>query len=79
MSDVEVTIRYATTADSLADAWAFVMDRVDGCGPDPRIEIAPTWFYGNDAQEDGVRVFSVLIEGMVSPAPVRSNQETDNA
>jgi len=62
---VEVTTRYATTVDSLSDAWAFVMERVDTVGPDPRIEISPMWTYGADDVEDGLRRFSVVVDGMV--------------
>lgn len=70
MSDVEVTTRYATTVDSLTEAWAFVMERLDSVGPDPRIEITPEWVY-SDA-EDGTRRFSVMVDGMV---PERTGDE----
>ena len=68
MSDtrpVEVTTRYATTVETLAEAWVFVMERVDSVGPNPRIEISPTWTYGADDVEDGLRRFSVVVDGMV--------------
>lgn len=77
MSDapVEVTTRYATTVESLTDAWAFVMEHLDSVGPDPRIEISPLWTYGSDDVEDGTRRFSVAVDGMV-PLPV-NDPETD--
>ncbi len=65
---VEVTTRYATRVRSLTEAWAFVMDRVDAVGPDPRIEITPTWIYGNESIPDGERWFSIVVDGMVPEA-----------
>lgn len=67
---VEVATRYATTVDSLTEAWAFVMDRVDKVGPDPSIKISPQWSFSvhdidhADATEPP-RQFSVVVEGMV--------------
>lgn len=63
MGDVTFTRRYAATTESLTDAWHFVMTLVDEVGPDPRIEISPTWFYGHAEHEEGVRMFDVLVEG----------------
>lgn len=67
LDPIEVTTRYATRVATLADAWAFVMERVDLVGPDPRIEITPSWIiYADPTDErDGVRVFSVVVDGMV--------------
>lgn len=71
MSDpIEVTTRYATTVDDLAAAWAFVMDRLDHVGPDPKVEISPAWtisVHDMDAYEDRPypRRFSVVVSGMV--------------
>jgi hypothetical protein len=39
------------------------MTLVDEVGPDPRIEISPTWFYGHAEHEEGVRMFDVLVAG----------------
>ncbi|WP_182377870.1 hypothetical protein [Nocardioides sp. WS12] len=64
---IEVTTRYATTVDSLADAWQFVMARVDTVGPDPMITISPLWSFSvvDMGEETPPRQFSVVVEGMV--------------
>lgn len=71
---VEVTTRYVTTVDELAAAWAFVMDRLDRVGPDPRITISPVTIIGIGDMIDGLegrpdrehpRQFEVVVEGMV--------------
>ncbi len=64
---VEVTTRFATTVESLTDALAFVMERLDYLGPDPRIEITPQWtvYADRDHPGDGKRTFSVVVDGMV--------------
>lgn len=66
---VEVTTRYATTVDELADAWAFVMDRLDNVGPNPRITISPIWSYSpseiTDEDHEVPRRFEICVEGMV--------------
>lgn len=67
MSDlrrIEVTTRYATNVESLAEAWAFVMDHVDRVGPDPMVMIKPTWYYAmapDEGVDDGDRWFSVVV------------------
>ena len=60
---IEITTKYATSVDDLADAWAFVMERLDHVGPDPRITISPIWTYTDDA--DLPRRFEVVVSGMV--------------
>lgn len=69
---VEVTTRYVTSVDSLAAAWAFVMERVDAVGPDPSISIKPVWqvsVHDIDTEVvDWPRVFEVVVEGMVQEA-----------
>lgn len=67
---IEVTTRYATTVDTLVEAWAFVMDRVDNVGPDPSIKISPVWSFSVHDMDrsdhlDPPRQFSVVVEGMV--------------
>ena len=67
---VEVRTRYATTVDDLPSAWAFVMDRLDLVGPDPSIEISPTWSYSvhdMDRADDyrPPRRFSVVVSGAI--------------
>lgn len=66
LSPIEVTTRYASTVADLPAAWAFIMERVDSAGPNPRITISPIF----TIHEDGVdydpppRHFEVVVEGM---------------
>lgn len=65
---VEVTLRYSTTVDELPAAWAFVMDRLDGVGPHPSIEIKPFWQMSvqdmnDDPDQEYRRKFGVVVEG----------------
>lgn len=69
--DVEQSTKFATTVDSLQEAWVFVMEYVALVGPDPEIHISPLWAY--DYDEDIVRSemgsrrqFEVMVEGMVT-------------
>lgn len=67
---IEVTTRYATSVDTLPEAWAFVMGRLDSVGPDPMITIKPCWTISvseMDAPEDREwpRRFEVVVSGMV--------------
>lgn len=64
-SPVEVHTRYATTTNTLAEAWSFVMDRIDKVGPDPAIEITPCWFVCSANAEHADRHFSVVVSGAV--------------
>lgn len=70
-SPIEVTTRYATSVDELADAWAFVMAHLDhpGVGPDPRITISPIWTYSSheigDENYRAPRRFEVVVSGMI--------------
>ena len=69
---IEVTTRYATSVDSLQEAWSFVMDHVDLVGPDPMIKIDPFWSISMDQMGEDVdppRKFGVVVEGMISNAP----------
>jgi hypothetical protein len=56
IAPVEVSTRYATTVESLADAWEFVMSRIDLVGPDPSVTISPYWRVNMDliTMEDSV-------------------------
>ncbi len=73
---VEVTTRYATTVDTLPEAWAFVMAKVDDVGPDPCVKISPLWIVsvsdmdlpGSDEAPRPPRQFSVVVSGMVEEA-----------
>jgi hypothetical protein len=63
---IEVTTRYATTVASLADAFAFVMDRIDHVGDSPQVDISPVWTISYDSpDEPSARRFSVVVSGMV--------------
>lgn len=63
-SPVEMTTKYATTVNELADAWAFVMSKIDQVGPDPSIAINPVWTIRDDEGEYP-RHFEVSVLGMV--------------
>jgi hypothetical protein len=82
----EVTIRYATTVDTLTDAWAFVMAHLEHVGPDPSIQITPAWIVSVDAtlgdETRPPRHFEVVISGMVEtheedslPPPTRDLED----
>lgn len=71
---IEKTTRYATTVDTLTEAWAFLLDRIDAIGPDPSVTIRPIstigvadMAAGLEGSDDGawVRRFEVVVEGMV--------------
>lgn len=38
---IEITTRYATSVDTLTEAWEFVMDHLDALGEHPTIEVKP--------------------------------------
>lgn len=64
-SPVEETTRYATTVDTLPDAWQFVMAYIDRVGNRPRVTISPITIFdaamdGGDPQE----LFEVVVSGM---------------
>lgn len=58
MPNVELTRKYATSVDSLPEAWAFVMRYVDSVGEDPTININPFW-------TSEARRFEVVVSGIV--------------
>lgn len=58
---IEKTIRYSTSVDELADAWAFVMEHLDAVGQSPSISIGPVWA-GPDFDQQH---FEVTVSGMV--------------
>jgi len=60
---IEVTTRYVATVESLADAFAFVMDRLDLVGPDPDVNISPVWTVGHEFETE--RHFVVTVSGMI--------------
>jgi hypothetical protein len=62
---VEITTRYATSVDSLVDAWHFIMEHLDEVGPDPQVEICPIWTYDVSDDLDLPRRFTVVVSGMV--------------
>jgi len=64
---IERTQRIATTVETLAEAWAFVMAHIDDVGPDPSVQIDPVWSRPFEADDDAEwpRHFSVVVSGMV--------------
>lgn len=75
MTHVEVTTRYATTVETLPEAWAFVMERVDQVGPRPSIAIRPYTVIsigdalsGRAGEESPAEAFEVVVSGMVEEA-----------
>lgn len=71
---VEVTTKYVTSVDTIADAWAFVMSRIDDVGPEPSVSIRPFSSIGvadiidgleDQGGEGWARRFEVVVEGMV--------------
>jgi hypothetical protein len=66
IAPVEVSTRYATTVETLADAWEFVMTRIDLVGADPGITISPFWRVDmTDPDAEAARLFTVVVDGMV--------------
>lgn len=69
LSPIEKTTRYATTVETLTDAFTFVMEQVDIVGPDPSITITPSWTYSvhdiDREDHEAPRHFSVVVSGMV--------------
>ncbi len=65
---IERTTKYATSVDDLADAWAFIMERLDAVGPDPQITISPIWSFSAsslDVEQDPPRRFEVSVSGTI--------------
>lgn len=68
---VEVTIQYETVVDDLAEAWAFIMSRIEKVGPDPSVHIHPAkqgpppmlQMIMQGQVEDSPRKFHVVVEG----------------
>jgi len=81
-STVERSIRYATTVDTLGEAWAFVMDKLDDpmVGPTPTIKISPTWIlrfgFGEEAEDGPVEEprFSVVVDGWMDLGVEKTNE-----
>lgn len=72
IAPVEVSTRYATTVETMTDAWEFVMSRIDLVGPDPSVTISPYWrvnmelMMDDSVEEQAMpRCFTVVVEGMV--------------
>lgn len=54
VAPVEITTKYVTTVDTMAEAWAFVMERLDRVGPDPHIDIRPIRIISVGEMQDGL-------------------------
>lgn len=76
---VEVTTRYVTSVDTLPEAWAFVMERIDVVGPEPQVHITPRHIMpvgamidalegADDSEERWTTCFEVVVSGMVEEA-----------
>lgn len=65
----EKTVQYVNTVDTLPEAWAFVMEKIDEVGPSPSIHIEPISQMSAlpqvDEEEGWVTVFQVSVSGMV--------------
>ena len=59
---IEVTTRYATTVDTLPEAFTFIMSKLDDLGGTPRIQISPVWVVSEDP-DDHPHYFSVVVHG----------------
>lgn len=65
---IEVTTRYVTSVETLGEAWAFVMDRIDRVGPEPTVHISPVAIFNMrdiESEPEPERRFEVVVEGMV--------------
>lgn len=61
---VEVTTKYATTVNTVQDAFVFVMEHLDDVvGSGPSIHISPFWIINDDNSTE--RQFEVSIQGMI--------------
>lgn len=66
MGVVEVTTKYCTCVDTMAEAWAFILHHQDTVGNRPRIIISPiTFFEPRVDGEDYREMFEVVVSGMV--------------
>lgn len=66
---IEKTTRYATTVETLQDAFAFVMGQLDTIGESPCITITPVMSWAVDGDPgDPERFFSVVVSSMVEEA-----------
>lgn len=70
---IEVTTKYVTTVDSLPEAWAFVMGRLDGLAGEPSIKINPVWSSRDDY---AAARFEVTVSAMHEEEPPTEG-ETD--
>ena len=70
---VEISVKHVTTVDSLPEAWAFVMERLDLLGPRPTVEIRPV-YTSPRLDEPEQHHFSVLVSAM-HEEPVRGGIE----
>jgi hypothetical protein len=69
---VQVTTTFETLVDDMAEAWVFVMGRVDLVGDSPEVLVRPVSCFVATVGDDGVdvdgglvRKFEVSVSGMV--------------
>lgn len=63
---IEVITRYATTVDTMQDAWVFVMEHMDLLGTEPSVDIHPCWGVDSEdaaAEPEDKCHFHVIVEG----------------
>lgn len=68
---VEHTQQFETVVDDLAEAWAFIMSRIERVGPDPSVHIHPAknapppmlQMLMQGHVEESERKFHVVVEG----------------
>lgn len=82
MSAVEEVRQYSTQVDCLADAWTFLFEYIDRCGPDPSVEISPFWTADVDDEGEVTRTgrkFTVTISGTVEQdQPAQASEEAQS-
>lgn len=59
---VEVTVKYATVVDTMAEAWTFIMTHLDEVGGRPSVSISPVWLFTEEDEDEPV--YEVVVSGM---------------
>ena len=61
IAPIEKTVTYATSVETLPDAWSFVMAHMEMVGVSPTISIRPVWRFSEDKED---QVFEVSVSAM---------------
>lgn len=77
---VEVTTRYATCVATLAEAWTFVMERLDRVGPWPSVQISSRSSINvidamEGTEDSWTRYFEVVVSGQIHEKDDRQPEE----